>query len=290
MLKSSLKYDFRALNKQMIPLQLSVLIAGIVGTVCMNVGVRTISSSIPRAYSSTYDPATALLEVFLESMSIVAAMILFSLVFISGFITLILVARHVYRNFYSSEGYLTFTLPVTVDQHLSSKIISGMVWLLANSLIVVVSCVILVLFGFSTEGLVSTEVLRIFGELIQEIGTGLGVIFSLELVISGIIALLMSVLQVIFSVVLGGALARTHKVLAGIGVYLLSGMVMGFISSIFSFFVALATYGMSSYGSTPAWFSEMQPSILLSLVISIGFIIAFYFLSRMSLKNSLNLD
>lgn len=289
MLGSLLKYDFKALNKIMLPLQLGVLAAGIIGTVCFSIFFRGVTSSSYGYSSYASSSAVSMAEGFAQMFAFLGAITLFSLVYLSGFITLLLIARHVYKNFYSSEGYLTFTLPVSVDKHLASKTISGVIWLLVNAIIIIAVTVLLLVFGFATDGLVSFDVIKGLGEVFQEFATPMGVLYSIELLIFGILYLIGSVLQIVFSVVLGGALARTHKVLAAIGVYILSGMATSFISSIFSFIGTLSTYNISISYVTD-WFIESQPTIIISMIVSLGFAVGFYFLSRVSLKNSLNLD
>ena len=45
MLGLLLKYDFRALNKTMIPLQLGVLAAALLGTLCTGISVRLLAGN-----------------------------------------------------------------------------------------------------------------------------------------------------------------------------------------------------------------------------------------------------
>lgn len=51
----------------------------------------------------------------------------YALGFASSIITLIFILMRYYKNFFTDEGYLTFTLPVTPHELLWTKLISGMV-------------------------------------------------------------------------------------------------------------------------------------------------------------------
>lgn len=296
MLGTLLKYDFKALIKVMLPLQLGVLIAGIVGTACLNFAFRSISASRPSSYSSYSSssyPAYASnpFDGLPEILAMMVAVLLLSAVFISGFVTLILIARHIYKNFYSSEGYLTFTLPVTMNQHLFSKVISGITWVVINGLIITLTFILIIFFGFTTDGFFNTDVARGFDLFFSEVLGPLAGVLILELCVVTLLSGIMNVLQIVFSIVIGGAIARTHKVLAAIGFFLISGFAIAVLSTIFMFIVGLfqnAAY--SSVSDSYAFFVAMQPSIIGSVLLYAGISLAFFFISKTSLKNSLNLD
>lgn len=292
MLGSLLKYDFRALNKVMLPLQLGILLAGILGTVCTTVAIRSISSSLDSSCYSSSSPFL-IFEGMVETLSILVAVTLFSIVFVSSFVTLILIARHIYKNFYSSEGYLTFTLPVSVDQHLLSKTISGFIWLFINALIILFSVAILLLFGFSTEGLINVEIVNELSKAFRDIlSSSSGAITIVEIIVVAFLSSIMSILQIMFSIIIGGAAARTHKLLAAIGIFLLTNMVISLISSVIGFFIIMfvsMTFTGYNYGSA-TWFPGTQSTLLATGIVTLIGIVVFYLISRISLKKSLNLD
>lgn len=292
MLGTLLKYDFKALNKAMLPLQLGVLISGLVGVLCFNLFLRGIYNTAD-SYNASKASTQLLFESFGEGMALLISVSLLSIVFASGLITLILIARNVYKNFYSSEGYLTFTLPVTIDQHLLAKIISGFVWLFINTCIITLTIVLLIVFGTATEGLVNFDAMEGFSSAYSEFFTPMGILFTVELILVTLFSFVTSITQIIFSFVLGGAAARTHKVLASIGIYLASGAVISTLASIIFFAVQMTIVSFeSSYStySTYNAFADVQPTMIISILFSIACSLCFYFISKSSLKNSLNLD
>lgn len=54
------------------------------------------------------------------------------LISMMAFATQLVIAVRFYKNLFSSEGYLTHTLPVTSGQHLLAKTISGSIWGIIN--------------------------------------------------------------------------------------------------------------------------------------------------------------
>ncbi len=294
MLGLLLKYDFRALNKTMIPLQLGVLAAALLGTLCTGISVRLLAgndvfSSYP--LSESVSIVAELFSYFSVGIATSLAILLFSLVFVSSFVTLLLIARNIYKNFYSSEGYLSFTLPVTAKQHILSKVISGFIWMLVNAIIVILAVFLLVLFGLQTEGFINTMALELLSELFLALFDPVWMLYFIEICLLSIISILLAVYQVLFSIVIGGALARTHKVLASVGVYIAASALVGIITSASTFFTTLFT----SMSNIPAYsdiaiFTASQPTFIASGVLSIIFILIFHFVSKASLERSLNLD
>ncbi len=56
---------------------------------------------------------------------------------------LVLIVRRFYSNLFGSEGYLSFTLPVTAAQHFAGKMISSVLWIIASGLVQALSVLIL---------------------------------------------------------------------------------------------------------------------------------------------------
>jgi len=80
-----------------------------------------------------------------------ASMVIFSLLFIAlcflylgALIILIInIVRSFHKKLFSDEGYLTHTLPVTIDQLLISKIIVNLIWVIVTYLSIIISFIVL---------------------------------------------------------------------------------------------------------------------------------------------------
>ncbi|MBR2043326.1 MAG: hypothetical protein IJ946_03200 [Clostridia bacterium] len=158
-------------------------------------------------------------------------------------LTSVLVAVRFYINFFSDEGYLTFTLPVKRSTLLFSKILSGFVFYALTALVVVVSLAVIGLFvpavGESYSCL-TAEVLCEFILIFKEVPLKdiLWIIaYALELVLMAILSPLVSTLFLYTLITLGATIAKRHKVAATIGLmvgsnYLLSALIIPVVLAI----------------------------------------------------------
>ena len=57
--------------------------------------------------------------------------------------TVILIIRRFYNNMLKDEGYLSFTLPASVGQHIASKALVSYVWILVSGVMVILSILVI---------------------------------------------------------------------------------------------------------------------------------------------------
>ncbi len=185
------------------------------------------------------------------------------------------ICNHFYKNLMTDEGYLTFTLPVTPNQILASKLIAGSVCMLLISLFAIVGIYLLSI-GFS------------FGEVAGEITAPDSVESSsyyfsviLSALLYGLTSLVSSVMQIYFAIVMGCTVAKNHKVAASIGFWYLTGIVTNIITSFFN-------VGYSSIYSFST--TNVSADFLLMAIINVLLCVGMYFWSLQRLKNKLNLQ
>ena len=104
MLGKLLKYDIKALWKMMLPLILSALGVSVVGTIALRIMVEMSRSSVRME-----NPFSGLFIASLGMIVFVAVMGLIAF----GVISTVFILYRYYKNLFTDEGYLTFTLPVT---------------------------------------------------------------------------------------------------------------------------------------------------------------------------------
>lgn len=76
----------------------------------------------------------------------------------------------VYKNLFSDEGYLTFTLPVKNSAVVSSKIITGAIWtLISYAVIAVMLALPYAALSFSLPGIIDIDVLNLMRDLFETI-------------------------------------------------------------------------------------------------------------------------
>ena len=148
--------------------------------------------------------------------------------------TSLLIALRFYRNMFSREGYLSWTLPASASQHLLAKFISGYV-LAAADIVVIALGLILLLTGANITETYS----QVASEMEIYLGASFGM-YALKLFLfSGLFAFT-SVIQIYFSIVLGQLFAE-HRVLFALAFYFLTGVVIQIIFSVV--FVAMGISG-----------------------------------------------
>ena len=158
-----------------------------------------------------------------------------------------------YKNMLSDEGYLSFTLPVTVSQHLWSKVIVSCVWTAAS-----------VLFGLLVGGLFlaslnwheAVELLSLTGHTFGLILRDTGIWFfltALLLLFTALLQLAVSFLTY-FSAMSIGQCANKHKFLVSVAVY------VGFniAASVIMEFLSMAVLFLSRGGFLKAIFAFLN--------------------------------
>lgn len=141
------------------------------------------------------------------------------------FCTWLIIAFRFYRNLFTGEGYLSWTLPASGIQHLWAKIISGCIWYLLNCFIEA-GCVLFLVSGSNVTEAYSHIAPEVTAELGMPLSTFALVLFLLMLV-SGPV----SVIQTYFCVVIG-QLFPAHRILGAVAAYFVSSFVIQILSFI----------------------------------------------------------
>ena len=120
MFRTTLKHEFRAVARIVLPLLIVLLIASML----MSVGFIIDGLLLSSPAEQTLSTPQALLYL-LEGILTVGLCVLCLAISIAVFVMMV---RRFYTSFFTDEGYLTFTLPVTIDCHLMVKIVSMIIW------------------------------------------------------------------------------------------------------------------------------------------------------------------
>ena len=136
-----------------------------------------------------------------------------------AFGTAIVIAVRFYKNLFSDEGYLTWTLPITPGTHLLAKTISGSIWSFIDNVLVFAALYI---------GIATPDFLRLFESQKEELMTELGFVGKYADITAGqllAIFLLMGLLSCICNVVIYyasivlGQLFPSHRVVGAVACY-----------------------------------------------------------------------
>ena len=250
MLKKLLKYDFGAVIKLWSLGALAVLLLSAGGGLCM----RILSSDRP--FHGMIN-LVAGLGTFLSVLSVVAFSIL----------TFILLAMRYYKNFFTDEGYLTFTLPVKLHTVINSKLIMVFVMLVLTGIVTSLSSTIMQAIGdeYFVENMKDFFAgLGSFFQLAEEAGMlGWAIVYVIEALLIMFFSSLFSVLFLGCCITFGSVVAKKAKVLASIGIYYGANWIFSVVTMIFMVF------GMMAFG---AWvdganLSDQQIAQLVGLLL-----------------------
>lgn len=217
MLRKLLKYDIRYMFRYLWIFAAASVLSSVVG----GFSVRVVSEQRFVADRTAYLFAILgiVLAIFVLSALMIAAMIFAYYRF--------------YQNFYTDEGYLTFTLPVKKITHLNSKLISALAVSLAAALTLVIDIFIMLAIGLGDKLLSSIG--EFFGDLALVLlgdvsGLTLAVVF-IEVLLIFLSSSVLGTLTVFLCVSLASMVTKKYRVLLGIVIaYIVSG-IFSFISS-----------------------------------------------------------
>lgn len=221
---------------------------------------------------------------------------------------ILIVAIRFYKTCYSDQGYLTHTLPVSAQKILNVKIIASFLMVLATTLVMFVTIVIILNVGIDHILAISAaennagaaeiadmrrELSRVMALALDgfedQLGISLGA-YVAYMIVSYLVSLISNVITVLGCVSLGQLYAK-HRVIGAIAAYI----AVQFIQRILMSFIAiLPMYGRmartATHGGEYTVFSMMSPSINLTLIITIIVGVAMYFINLYMMTKKLNLE
>lgn len=119
MLGKLLKHEWKATRRILLPINLTIILITIVGCIFLATDLLQNENSIP----------LVILLIILYAISLI----------ILGAASTIYLLIRFYKNLFTNEGYLMFTLPVTPVQLLNSKLIVACSWTCLNALLTIAS-------------------------------------------------------------------------------------------------------------------------------------------------------
>lgn len=283
MLRKLLKYEFRATGKIMVPVLGASLFASALGFFLF------FALSDPRmlpALESKQPTLLFALSTLLGILTFFTYVVGFSTIVVTVFILL----RRFYRNFFTDEGYLTFTLPVSTHSLLWAKIISGFVWTVLG-LIAEAACAfsLVVAISSASEGMVM-EVIREMWTALKEsfiatFGAKNVASILIELSVTTLVSVLYQLMLYYLAMSLGSMIAKKHKIWAAIGMYFVVNTVVGWIDML-----AMLLFMPSVFLTSGDVSSATGDMLIIATFISLAVGTGEYFLTNAILKKKLNLN
>ena len=249
---------------------------------------------------SVFFSGTLLLSQNLEYVSIFSVIsflpYMFSLlaVTLSGFLV---VAVRTYKNLYTDEGYLTFTLPVTSAQIIWSKVLLYVFWQIAGILVLLLSTALPFVTVAYVQG-VGGEMAGVLELAVDFVGfwarnmlgldaSKLAVLISV-MVVNSLVVLVATPVSIVFSFTVG-QLANRYRILLTFVAYYIYTLVMNTLLSVVeSLFIAgdalLVPEANFNFDMTSFLYASTA-SVLIDIVITV----AIFVISRNIMSKKLNL-
>ena len=297
MFSKCLKHEMKATKRVLVPLIVCMLVVSIATAVCLGgllsymgddvVGDTMVdlgeNSGAAAEESGTFrilEVATVLLFMIFVGIMIACVITVF-----------VLMVRRFYTSFFTDEGYLTFTLPVTVDCHLLAKTVSMFIWNAISYIAIAISFGILFLgIYISVPDFFALDdyTKQFLEQLLAEAGDVFGGTIAFGIVQS-IVSTIASCLLLYFSISVGCMLAKKHKIIACIASYFI-------ISSVISEIITIASELIYEYCAKNIE-ATAENSNLLAMTVLLIFTVLYilqgigcYFGTRWILKNRINLE
>lgn len=230
------------------------------------------------------------------TMVMIASIIVLSLVVLSyaafALLSEILVFARFYKNFFTDEGYLTFTLPVKRIHLLNSKLILSVTTTFVTGVVCVINILTLLAIGFSKTVFTKeffVNLIEVISKTFNQLGVYL-IIYILEALLLFILSIVFSSLFLFCCITFAAIITKKAKVITAIGIYY-------FANSIFSSIVQiLYLFGFTSISSLLEKIPEYSVNavVALMLLVTVLFMAAFsyilYILQYWMIDKKLNLS
>ncbi len=275
MLKKLLKYDFKYVLRYWWIAALTSFVLSFAGGICL------------RAMTSE----RALPPITYPFIVIAFILVIFSYVAFS-ILSVIFVYTRFYKNFFTDEGYLTFTLPVKRSQLLNSKLIMSVVTISLTSIVCIINLFVLFAVGLWEEIFIPEFWLGLkegWNVITKAVGLFL-LVYAIEAIAFLILSVTFSCLFIFCCITFASIITKKAKVITAIGIYYVANGMLSFIIQMFSMF------GIASIST---WISALpkasQPGmvafILLGMICFAGIFCALlYTLQYWMLDRKLNLN
>ena len=143
MLSKLIKHELRASRRIMLPFLGAVLALAVLA------GIST--TAMEHQVDHSWLNAVYMLIIFVFVMGVIAVCV----------VAVVMMIQRFYRNLLGDEGYVSFTLPATVDEHIFAKLISSFIWFFTTAVVVVLSTFIMTATSlnamFTEEGVISVN-------------------------------------------------------------------------------------------------------------------------------------
>ncbi len=265
MLKKLLKYEMKSVGRLFLILDAAVLILAIITGLMFR-------GSLDMDH--------------LNIASVIMLMIYVLLNIALVIVTATMIVQRFYQNMLCGEGYLMHTLPVPTWMHVTSKTIAAFIWIVIAGAIAMISFFLLMLIGFG-----NVEEVRYILQYMYE-AIDVSAAWIVLLIFAGIVETVRIILAAYAAMAVGGSFYK-HKVLFSFLTFIIFVIVYNVISvglSLRSTPSVWDVFEMSVVQTSISFGSILDRMMILDLIISLIFAVAYFLIANFFLKKKLNLE
>ena len=287
MLSKLFKHDMRQISKIMLPFMILVFGTTILGTAALK---------LAREISTTLNDSI-IRSMFNTSLHAIFGCSVFAL-FAYAVLAIFLSVSRYYKNLFTDEGYLTFTLPVNSRTLIFSKLWSTLLWGLISAAVVISCVLIYVTFGGAPIGkAVNTEffealrndVWPVLKQFFAELNVSYIFIVA-ETIALELVAVIYGILTLFLAITIGSILVKKHKILASIGFYYLINTAVSTISTVVMGVLMIGSAGIYQFNTEQTATTLIHVFLLSMLLIYAAIMVGEFLLTNYFLKKKLNLQ
>lgn len=266
MFSKLLKHEWRSNAKTLGILSAAALGVGLLGGVVLRVLTNADENSNALAVMGM---GTSMIFIVLALIAYVAA------------VEIILLARF-YKNKFTDEGYLTFTLPVNSHQIFLSSFLNIFIWTLLASVVMIICVAAMLLLG----GVINEETIGLYDEYLSYTGLQADAFLSWITVVQALVSSAYSIVLAMTCLTLGATWAKKHKILAAFGAYYLISMAISIVNSSVTVYFSY-DYLSDSMEDLIAYNNQMA---VVGIVMQLVIMALCYWLSTHLMNKKLNLN
>jgi len=196
-----------------------------------------------------------------------------------------------YKNMYSAEGYLTFTLPVNNAQHIFVKLLTAICCQAICLLTVILAAII----AISGEPLKDFLLMLTAGisEFYEDIGAVSFIAFVFDIIVIALLSVAGNML-LYYACITVGQTAKKNRILMAVGAYFIYYVATQVISTVIV--MIFTVLGMSGvFDGIVMWLDDhmiltMHLTMGVSIVIYAAMAVAFWFVTQSIMTKKLNLE
>lgn len=204
----------------------------------------------------------------------------------------ILVYLRFYKNLYTDEGYLTFTLPAKRQSILNSKVFLGAVTSILTGIVLGIDSLIVTVISYRKE-IFTPEFIKDTKEFIEYFFEDQYYYYLFIYIVQALIIFaLLSLVSILFAygcITIASVIAKKAKILVAIGIYYGATSVLGFLMTIFFLFGATSLFDLLFELSELDGLNSVMLLLFMVIFILCAVCCVLYYITHWCIDKKLNL-